>query len=90
MGLGPYFAPLKWPFRAMIILLGHALLAAVLITAIWGLERYTKWLYGEMLPDLYGRMPLSYLFDTMDAGVLVLFIAWGLWEAFRELKKEVH
>jgi|HubBroStandDraft_5_1064220.scaffolds.fasta_scaffold388605_1 hypothetical protein len=87
---GAWLGPLKWPVRAMIVLFGHVVLTALLITAIWGLERYTHWLYGENLPRLYGKVPLEWAFDTMDAGVLLLFIVWGLVEAGRELIRKVQ
>jgi hypothetical protein len=80
-----WLEPLRWPIRAVVILLGHVLLALVLITGIWFLEGYTHWLYGGELPLLWGRVPLEWAFDTMDAGVLALFIARGLFEAAREL-----
>jgi hypothetical protein len=62
-------------------------LGALLVTGIWGLERYANWLYGEKLPLLYGKIPLAWAFDTMDVGVLSLFIFWRLVEANRNLKR---
>jgi hypothetical protein len=84
-GWGWWLEPLRWPVRAVIVLLGHVLLALVLITVIWALEGYAHWLNGGELPLLWGKVPLKWAFDTMDAGVLVLFIARGLIEAAREL-----
>ena len=82
------WAPLLWPFRATVVLGGHVLIAAMLLTAIWGLEHYALWLYGgEKLPLLYGLIPLQWAFDTMDVGVLALFIFWGLVQANDELKR---
>jgi hypothetical protein len=81
------WSPLKWPARAALVLLGHLCLAALNLSGIWLLARYTKWLYGDEVPLVYGRFPLSWAFDTMDVGVLALFLFWGLVEANRELRK---
>jgi hypothetical protein len=62
-------------------------LAALLLTGIWALERFTKWLYGEEVPLLFGILPLSWMFDAADLGVIALFVFWGLVEANRELKR---
>jgi hypothetical protein len=82
-----FWAPLKWPARATLVLVAHIALAALLVTGIWALERYANWLYGEKMPLLYGKIPLAWAFDTMDLGVLSLFIFWGLVEANRNLKR---
>jgi hypothetical protein len=60
--------------------------AAVILTGIWGLEHYTKWLYGDEIPLLFGMIPLSWAFDTADLGVLALFVFWGLIEANQVLR----
>jgi hypothetical protein len=81
------WSPLKWPARAALVLLGHVGLAALILTGIWALDRYTRLLYGDEVPLLYERVPLRWAFDTMDAGVLAVFLVYGLVEAIRELRK---
>jgi hypothetical protein len=83
-----FWAPLYWPTRAALVLLGHVLLSGILVTCIWGTARYVHWLYEPHgVPKLYGWIPLEWAFDTMDAGVLVLFLVWGLIEANRALQR---
>jgi hypothetical protein len=82
-----FWAPLEWPARAVLVLLGHLGAAAMLLTGIWAVERYTKWLYGEDVQLLFGLIPLSWAFDAADFGVLALFVFWGLVEANRQLKR---
>jgi hypothetical protein len=69
-----------------LVLFLHICLAALLLTGIWGLARYTKWLYGDEVPLVYERFPLSWAFDTMD-DVGALFVVWGLVEANHELQR---
>jgi hypothetical protein len=83
------WSPLWWPLRAGVALLGHVGLGLLLVTSIWAGERYAHWLYGsEKLPELYGKVPLEWAFDTMDIGVFGLFLTWGFIEANRELKRQ--
>lgn len=70
------------------MLLGHVLLSGLLITSIWGLDRWAHLLYGEKLPLIYGRWPFEYLFQTMDLGVVVVFFIRGIKAAWRELGKQ--
>lgn len=82
-----FWSPLWWPLKAALVLLGHVGLGLLLVTSIWAAEKYAHWLYGtETLPELYGKVPLEWAFDTMDVGVFGLFLVWGLIEANRELR----
>jgi hypothetical protein len=80
------WAPLQWPARAAVVLLGHLGLALLLIAAIWVTEWSLRHLYGEHGHMLFGILRLDWLFDVMDLSILILFIGWGLFEANRELK----
>jgi hypothetical protein len=82
----PIWKPLRWPARATLVLIGHLCLALLLISAIWLTEWSLKRLYGEHGHSLFGVVPLDWLFDAMDLGILVLFIGWGIVDAYRELK----
>lgn len=35
---------------------------------------------------LYDRIPLKWLFHTMDLGILIVFVVWGVIEAHRKLR----
>jgi hypothetical protein len=83
-----YLAPLEWPFRAAIVLLGHVALAGLTIASVWGLERFAHFLYGEKLPLIYGLFPLEWLFQTLDLGIILVFIFRGILAADRELRKQ--
>ena len=62
----------------------HALVTVVLICVIAGIQRLLIWI-GD--PKLFDWVPLRYIFDVVDLGILAAFIFFGTREAvhvFRE------
>jgi len=84
----PWFGSLERAFRAALALVGHLALGLLMLGGIWVTEHWFRWLWGEAEPMLYGRVPLRYLFDTMDVAILIVFTVWGAWEAHRQLRGE--
>jgi hypothetical protein len=82
----PIWGPILRAGRAAIAFLGHFIIGMVLIVGIWATERMILWLWEGRDPQLYGRIPLKYLFDTLDLAVFSVFIVWGTIEAHRKLK----
>jgi hypothetical protein len=86
----PWYAPLVSALRAAIFLAAHVLLAATLIGAIWVIQ----WLLADAGdPKLFDWIPIRYMFDVMDAGILAVFIWFGVKgaiEVFREGKGGGH
>jgi hypothetical protein len=80
------WAPPQRAFRAAVAFVGHLILGLVLVTGTWIMEQFFHWLWGEKEPLLYGRIPLKWLFDTVDMAILGVFIVWGAVEAHRKLK----
>ena len=74
--------------RAAIMLACHTAIAALIVTFIWGLSEYVHWLWRPKEALLYGMFPIQYLFDTMDVGVIGLFVWYGLREAARVFREE--
>jgi hypothetical protein len=83
--LWTYLGPLEWPCWAALVLLGHVMLAGLLYTSVWALEGWAHYLDGEKLPLIWGIFPREYLFQTMDVGVVSVFIVRGIVAAWREL-----
>jgi hypothetical protein len=83
-----YLGPFEWPVWAAFVLLGHVLLSTFLITLIWLADRWTRVLYGPKLPLIWDFFPFEYIFQTMDLGVLAVFLVRGLQAAWRELGKQ--
>ena len=86
MAREPLLKPLHKALRAAVAFVGHLALGAVLVTGIWGMELYIHYLWGEREPLLFDRVPLKYLFDTVDLAVLGVFIFWGAYEANEKLR----
>jgi hypothetical protein len=82
----PWWAPLRRAFRAAIALIGHLFISLVLIGCFWVVEQVIRWLWQGEEPLLYGKVPLRYLFDTLDVAVFGVFIVWGVIEANWKLK----
>jgi hypothetical protein len=87
-GWWSYLGPLEWAVWAALVLFGHVLLSALLITLIWGVTRWTHYLYGNDLPLIWGVFPFEYLSQTMDVGVIVVFFIQGIRAAWRELGRQ--
>jgi hypothetical protein len=74
----PFWKPLERAFRASLAFISHGCLCAVVLTVMWGIEIYIGYLWGGHEPRLYGRVPLRWLFDTVDLCVLLWLGGWGL------------
>jgi hypothetical protein len=61
------------------------MLTGLVMTLVWGVDRWAHYLYGKELPLIYGRLPYEYLFTTMDIGVVCVFMIRGTAAAWREL-----
>src|SRR5579875_2762768 len=80
----PIRAPFKQVVRAGIFFITHALLAALAIALLTLISGLLRWMGS---PELFGRVPVSYIFDAMDLMILVVFGVFGTMEAiavFRE------
>ena len=82
----PWWAPLRRAFRAGISLIGHLIASLILIGCFWVVEQAIRRLWQDGEPLLYGRVPLKYLFHTLDVAVFAVFIVWGVIEAHRNLR----
>ena len=76
----PWFRPLITAVRAGAFMLAHALTACVIIVTLTIVSALLK-LVGE--PKLFGRFPLSYVFDGIDVIMLVAFGAFGIIDAIK-------
>jgi hypothetical protein len=74
-------------FRWGSFVCAHALVALVLIVAILGIQELLIWV-GD--PKLFDRVPLRYVFDLMDVGILVTFLFFGTLEGVRVFRENDH
>ena len=77
-------APFIRAARAGAFIASHALIAVVLIVAISAVKGAIGW-FGDT--KLFGVLPLGYLFDAMDAAILLVFMVFGLIEAIRVFRE---
>ncbi len=83
MANGSVTEPIKRAVRAGVVLLCHLAVASVIIVGIRLLEALVHVLWDSGDPHLFGVLPLIYVFHGMDAGVLAVFVFWGVVEANR-------
>jgi hypothetical protein len=74
--------------RAAAIFLSHAFLACVLVFGTWIVDQFIHLLSGSQEILIYGVLPLSYLFQTVDVAMIALFGAFGVIEAARTLRSD--
>jgi hypothetical protein len=82
----PWWAPLRRGFRAAMALVGHLIVAVAFIICIWVVDGAIRELWQTQEPLLWRKVPLRYLFDTLDAVVFGLLAVWGVIDAYRELR----
>jgi hypothetical protein len=59
--------------RAALFFVSDTVIGAVIITCIWALSLLFSALWGQADPLLFDRLPLRYLFDAIDVGVIGVF-----------------
>src|SRR6266446_440658 len=74
----PLWGPILIAFRAAIIFVSHMALAALVVVCVWAFSRLFHLLWGVEDPLLFDRVPLRYLFDAADTGVILVFAFYGV------------
>jgi hypothetical protein len=80
----PWYAPLGKAIRAATFFVAHAALAILIIGLVSLVKIVLRWL-GD--PKLFDWVPLSYVFDVMDALALLVFIPFGASEAIKVFRE---
>jgi hypothetical protein len=78
-----WYAPLVKAGRAGVYFFAHVLLASALIGVIYLIQLLLVTI-GD--PKLFDWIPLRYIFDAMDIGILAAFILFGIIEAYLVFK----
>ncbi len=74
--------------RAAVIFLCHAFLACVLVFGAWLVDAFIHLLSGSSEILIYGVLPISYLFQTVDLVMIALFGAVGAIQAAKVLRSD--
>jgi hypothetical protein len=53
---------------------------------IWLTEQVFHWFFPEE-PKFFGWIPVKWFFDASEAGILMTFVIWGIYDAWRELMR---
>jgi hypothetical protein len=87
----PIRAVLVRPARAAVVVLAHLALGTLVTVGIWVTELLFHWLWAaEHMPRFFGWIPVKWLFDASELGVMLVFVCCGTWEAFLTLRPPVN
>lgn len=73
--------------RAGIVLIAHAFIACVLIVCTWMVDHLILALNHGQEMLVYGHLPLSYLFQTIDLAMIAVFGFYGVIEAIKIMRE---
>lgn len=75
------------PARAAAVFIGHLLLGSIVICGIW----LTHWLFlalwGEQDPKFFDWIPVRWVFDASEFGVMIVFVIRGILEADHKMRR---
>ena len=72
------------PVRAARSFLGHVGLGLVCMGGIWLSDEAFHWLFPAE-PKFFDWIPVKWFFHAGEAGILLTFVIWGIYDAWREL-----
>jgi hypothetical protein len=83
----PFGTVMLRPLRAAGVFLAHLGLGFVVMVGVWLTEKAFRYLWAPGHdPKFFDWCPVRWLFDAGEAGILVVFIIFGVYEAYRQLK----
>lgn len=74
-----WYAPFRRTGKALVELLAHLLVVVGLLAGIRILEGIVRKLWGQTEYLFFGKIPLKYLFDAADLGILAGFLVYGVY-----------
>jgi hypothetical protein len=77
--------PLIRALRAAIAVILHTILGAVCASSVWGSQLIWNRMFSLHEPTVAGLFPLRYIPELGEAAIFLLFVAFGLkeaWDAF--------
>lgn len=76
------------PLRATLCVVGHVFLCGAALAGIWALEQWTHFLWGDTAPKLFDLLPVRYLFDASDLGIMTAFGVGAVFDAANAMKEK--
>jgi len=73
--------------RAGAYLLAHLLVSMIIVAICAAVQKVLLW-DGD--PKLFDAVPLRYVFDAIDLGILVAFLVFGTREAWKVFAEEME
>jgi hypothetical protein len=53
----------------------------------WLVEQVFHLFFQTREPTFFGWIPVKWFFDAGEAGILLTFVIWGIYDAWRELMR---
>jgi len=83
----PLNTVLTRPLRAAAVFSGHLGLGFVVMVGVWLTERGFGLLWHEHEPKFFDWCPVKWFFDAGEAGIMFVFVVFGIYEAYLQLKR---
>ena len=80
-----WYSPVIGAVRWSCYIACHAVATGIFLLATWALARLVTEL-GE--PKLYDTVPYHYIIDTVDIVLIIEFVVYGAFEAYRVFKEQ--
>jgi hypothetical protein len=74
-----WYGPFRRTAKALLELAAHLLVVVGLLAGIRLLEEIVRRLWGQTDHLFFGKIPLKYLFDAADLGILAGFLLYGVY-----------
>jgi TRAP-type C4-dicarboxylate transport system permease small subunit len=71
--------------RTVAVLVGHLVIAAAIVGAIWATHRIVATVWSGEQPVFFGWVPLSWFFDASEVGVIAVFAISSIVDMIRAL-----
>jgi hypothetical protein len=86
MGGNRFVEELVEALYAVWVLACHLLVAVGAIAGLWIIEYLVHWLWPGTEPTVLGRVPLRAIIETADAGILIVFLGFGLYRVIMTMR----
>lgn len=81
----PIITVLQRPLRAAAVFLGHLVLGFLVMVGVWLTEKGFGVLWHQSEPLFFGWCPVKWFFDAGEAGIMIVFVIFGIYEAWHQL-----
>jgi hypothetical protein len=80
-----WWRPIDEAWRAFVVIICHTTVGGMIVFSIWGMEHLIHALWPGDHPKLFGYVPLGFVIETAEVGVILAFVIAGTVSAMKAL-----